>query len=264
MVDDNTVSPARAGSDIIRVQWHGAVAEVVMDSPSVNALTLEFVEDLYAAIADLSRTARAVVVRSAVPGIFVAGGDLNVLANATSVVHRQFVTDLQRTFHALASMRAPVVIAVDGHCIGGGLELALAGDVIVASARSTFALPEARLGLLPASGGLHRLVRRVGEGHARYMLLTSARVDATRALQMGLIDELLDDQDVGHRALTLASAMAGFPSSAMAEIKRLSNRALDVTMETGLAEELSSWMEVRPEPESETAIQDQLLRIKRS
>jgi enoyl-CoA hydratase/carnithine racemase len=249
---------------IVRLQWHGNVAEVVLDNPPVNALTQELLDQLRRSIAELSANARAVVVRSALPRVFVAGGDLNLIADGTSSEHEQYVRDLQMTFEALADLGAPVVTVVDGHCIGGGLELALAGDVIVASTHARFALPEARLGVIPAAGGVHRLVRRVGEGHARYVLLTACGVDASRAFQMGLIDELHGHEEVVARALTLAAAMAGFPPSAMTEIKRLINRALDVNLESGLAEELLSWMAVRPEPESEAAIRAQVGLLRRS
>ena len=248
---------------LVSVDWRDAVAEVVINNPPVNALTRDLMDQLRETLTELSERARVIVISSALPQVFMAGGDLALMANGTPEQHERYVSHLQSTFGLLASFRGPVITLVDGHCIGGGLELALAGDLILSSEHSTFSLPEARLGILPAAGGIHRLVRRIGEGRARYLMITARRVGAQRALDIGIVDELHPQEDLLEAGRSLAQTLAAYPTRAVGEIKRLTNEALDTTVVEGLTDELASWMQVRPEPETETALRHQLERPKR-
>ena len=212
-----------AGGDV-RLETSGAVAELVLDSAPVNALTTGFLASWNAALDGIGPPApagppvgtgqrvRALVVRSALANTFVAGGDLRLLAAGAPAELKAYVLAVQRAFGRLSELPIPVICAIDGHCLGGGLELALAADIVVATPRSSFGLPEARLGILPAAGGLHRLVRRTGEGTARRLMLTGQRIDGQRAAALGIVNDLAEPGG----CLTHSRALARRPGLAAA------------------------------------------------
>jgi enoyl-CoA hydratase/carnithine racemase len=124
----------------------------------------------------------------------------------------------------------------------------------VATPRSSFGLPEARLGILPAAGGLHRLVRRTGEGTARRLMLTGQRIDGQRAAALGIVDDLAEPGGCLAHARALAGDLASLPPAALTAIKALTNTASDRTMEDGLAAELASWLQIRDSAETRAAL----------
>jgi enoyl-CoA hydratase/carnithine racemase len=238
----------------VRVVYTGPVAELVLDSAPVNALTSEFLQSWNAALDSLAGVTRSVLVRSELPGTFMAGGDLALLDTGSPAELADYVTSLQRAFTRLAQLPVPVVCLVEGHCLGGGLELALAADIIVATSRATFGFPEARLGILPAAGGVHRLVRRVGEGTSRRLMLTGQRIDAARAHQLGVVDDLVEADGGLDHTRALAVDLAGLPNAAVTAIKQLTNTALDRTLDEGLAAEWTQWQAIRATAETHAAL----------
>jgi methylglutaconyl-CoA hydratase len=165
-----------------------------------NALGRQMVRELAEALDTLRQepTTRCLVVRSSVPGVFCAGADLKERAGMTQRETVEFVSLLRRTLADLAALPMPTVAAVDGLALGGGLELALACDVRVASAgRSAFAAPEARLGVIPGAGGTQRLPRVVGRSRAKDLIFTCRRVGGAEAGMIGLVDHVVADDDDG-------------------------------------------------------------------
>jgi methylglutaconyl-CoA hydratase len=203
-----------------------------------NALGRRLVRELASALDTLRQepTTRCVVVRSSVPGVFCAGADLKERAAMTQRETVEFVCLLRRTFADLAALPMPTVAAVDGLALGGGMELALACDVRVASAASAFAAPEARLGVIPGAGGTQRLPRLVGASRAKELIFTGRRVGGSEAGMIGLADHVVaddgaqGDEEGGGGAAAQPRHHRGFPAY---------RRALEIAREVARAAPLS-------------------------
>ncbi len=150
---------------------------------------------------------------------FAAGADLNELAEASALEIQQ--RGVERHWQALAACRKPLIAAVEGYALGGGCELAMHCDLIVAGASARFAQPEIRVGVMPGAGGTQRLVRAVGKFQALRMLFTGCTVRAPEALAIGLVSEVAADGQALERALELARQIAGLPPLALAQIKEV-------------------------------------------
>lgn len=196
----NTNDAADGGLQVLVTPLDGdleGVSALTLCRPAArNALGRRLVRELAQALDTLRQepTTRCVVVRSSVPGVFCSGADLKERASMTQRETVEFVCLLRRTFSDLAALPMPTVAAVDGLALGGGLELALACDVRVASASAAaFAAPEARLGVIPGAGGTQRLPRAVGASRAKELIFTGRRVGGAEAGMIGLVDHVVAD-----------------------------------------------------------------------
>jgi enoyl-CoA hydratase/carnithine racemase len=230
---------------LVRLEGAGRVAEIVLASPPVNSLSLDFLAELEAAVAGIPEEARAVLVRSEVPGIFLAGADIRFLVESSIDELMPYVKRLQDVFRAVEAHPYPVVAAVDGHCLGGGLELALCCDVRIVAEGSSLGLPEVTLGIFPAAGGTQRLPKAIGQARARELLLTGRRIDAEEALRIGLANRVVPAGGAETVAREVAGELAAGAGEASAAIKRLALEALDTPIDEGLRRELEEWREVR-------------------
>lgn len=190
------------------------VETVWIDNPPVNLLTSGVVDALSAQLRELRPDTRVVVFRGRGGRAFSAGADIAAFrADGEPPVGLQPLADL------IEGLGVPTVAAIDGYCLGGGLEIALACDVRIATGRSTVGLPEVRLGLIPGGGGTQRLPRLVGQGRARWMMLTGEMVDAAKAEAWGLVELVVDDLDLGLERVCAAFALGG--PGAQREVKRV-------------------------------------------
>jgi enoyl-CoA hydratase/carnithine racemase len=198
-----------------------------------NALNIEVKDRVATAISELEqhRSVRAFVITGA-GGAFVAGSDVSEMADLTPVEHTLRVTD--RMFSALRDCSKPLIAAVEGYALGGGCELALCCDMIVASETARFGQPEILLGVIPGAGGTQRLLRAVGRYQAMRMLLTGARISATEAHTIGLVSEVVADGDALKRADEIAEDVARMPQLAVAAIKEVVRYGADVPLDTAL------------------------------
>jgi enoyl-CoA hydratase len=173
----------------------GGVAVIRIDRPSQrNSLSVETLSSLEAAFGSLSaREDVAAVVFTGAGDAFASGADINELRTLTPDTARVFAGRGQRLFRQIAGARRLTVAAVNGYCMGGGLDLALACRVRVASPAAVFAHPGARLGIITGWGGTQRLPRLVGAARAFEMFATARRLTAAEALEFGLVDELAED-----------------------------------------------------------------------
>jgi enoyl-CoA hydratase len=170
---------------------------------------------------------------------FCAGADLNEYVDASppDIIGRA----MDRLWGAVSGCRKPVIAAVRGHALGGGCELAMHADLIVASERARFGQPEVLIGLMPGGGATQRLTRAVGKFRAMQILLTGAPFSAGEALAMGLASEVQPDDDVEPRALALASQIAGGPQLAVRFIKEAVIEGMNLPLEQGLMFERKSF-----------------------
>ncbi|WP_418648326.1 enoyl-CoA hydratase-related protein [Thauera butanivorans] len=164
--------------------------------------------------------------------VFAAGADLRALADSGPI--EVLLLNNQRMWQAIAACPKPVIAAVNGHALGGGCELAMHADIIVAGEGAKFGQPEIRVGIMPGAGGTQRLVRAVGKFKAMRMLLTGQPVSGREAFDMGLASEVVADERVQARALELAAEIAAMPPLAAAQIKEVLLAGQDAPLEAAL------------------------------
>ena len=225
-----------AVSENVRLARDAAIATVTIDRPrQLNALDAATLRELARAIRELRRDegVRAVVLTGAGEKAFSAGADIAAMKAMSAADGHAYSRLGHEVFARLEALPVPVVAAVNGVALGGGLELALACDLIVASARARLGQPEINLGLIPGFGGTQRLVRRVGVGRARDLVYLGRTVEADEALRIGLVDRVVPPEHVAEEATRLATELAAKPPLALAQAKRAIAVAADADLATG-------------------------------
>jgi len=224
----------------IRLDSEGAVVTVRLDHPPMNAFDSAQRDELAGHVRRLADAGdvRAVVLYGG-ERLFAAGADVRALAAMGPEQVRGWNRALQRTFDEVARLPVPVVAAITGYALGGGLELALAADYRVAADDAVLGQPEVQLGIIPGSGGTQRLTRLVGPSRAKNLLMTGRRVGADEALRIGLVDEVVPTHEVLDTALHYARRLAEGPAAALEAIKEAVDHGADMPLSAGLALERS-------------------------
>lgn len=217
------------------------VALLRLHRPAVlNALNLALRRALAEAFTRLEAdTAVQVIILAGSERAFCAGADLNEYVDATppEIIERQ----MDRLWGAISGCRKPVIAAVRGHALGGGCELAMHADIIVAGRSASFGQPEVKIGIMPGGGATQRLTRAVGKFAAMKILLGGEAFTAEAAAAMGLVSELVDDGEVEPRALCLASQMAALPALSLRFIKEAVIESMNGDLDAGLRFERKSF-----------------------
>jgi enoyl-CoA hydratase len=211
-----------------------AIAVVRLNRPEArNALNQEVRELLAEHFTALARNdAVRCIVLTGGDKFFAAGADIRAMAEAGAIEIMQRQT--QRLWQAIAACPKPVIAAVNGFAWGGGCELAMHADLIVAGEGASFCQPEVKVGIMPGAGGTQRLTRAVGKFKAMKMLLTGQPVSAAEACAMGLASEVVADAAVQARALELATQIAALPPLAIMQIKEVLLAGADASLDTAL------------------------------
>lgn len=240
----------------IRLDTDGPVVTVRLDHPPMNAFDTVQRDELAARVRELAdaRQVRAVVLYGG-ERLFAAGADVKALATMDIDEVRGWNRALQRTFDEVARLPMPVVAAITGYALGGGLELALAADYRVAADDALLGQPEVQLGIIPGSGGTQRLTRLIGPSRAKNLLMTGRRVDAAEALRLGLVDEVVPAAEVHTAALRYARRLAEGPAAALEAIKEAVDHGADSGLSAGLALERSLFTGVFGTRDAVTGIQ---------
>lgn len=202
-----------------------------------NALSRSLLDSLKRNIekVNLDHEIRAVVLMSKEPGYFCAGADLKERATMNDNEVELFVYNLRQTFQDFSEMRVPSISAIDGFALGGGLELALASDIRIATKTSTLGLSEVSLGIIPGAGGTQRLPRIVGFAKAKEMILTAERVDGNNALNIGLISHVVDSyKDLESKAVEIAEKIVKNAPLAITNAKKAIDRGIGQDIKIGL------------------------------
>jgi enoyl-CoA hydratase len=219
----------------------GGVALVTLNRPSVlNALNSTMLTELAAAFTALDGDAsvRAIILTGTGEKAFAAGADiaeLNALPNGVEGAHQ--ARKGQALTLVLERLRKPVIVAVNGFALGGGCELAMSGDIRIASENAKFGQPEVNLGLIPGYGGTQRLTRLVGRGMAMYMCLTAEVIDATEALRIGLVQRVVPLAGLLDEAKRIANLIAAKAPLAVQAAKRAIDDGAALAMTEALAVE---------------------------
>ncbi|MFO1184866.1 MAG: enoyl-CoA hydratase-related protein [Bauldia sp.] len=214
----------------------GRVVSLGLNRPRVkNALTLAMVEELALAVeaADRDRGVSVVVV-SGVGGTFAAGADVKEMA---ALAAPDVSVDRFAAMDRIGRARKPIIAAIEGFALGGGLELALAADLVIAGEDARFGLPEVTLGIIPGYGGTQRLIRSVGKALAMDMILTGRILAAAEAERAGIVSRLAAPGGSLTLALGIAEAVSGFSLSALLLAKEAIIRAQELELGEGLAAE---------------------------
>jgi len=236
----------------VRLERDGRIATIVMDRPeALNALSTEQARDLAAVCAELTADAQlsVVLLTSAVPKAFCVGADLKERRDMdTDALLRQRPV-LSSAFRGVLGLPMPVIAVVEGFALGGGFELALCCDLIVASAAATVGLPETGIGLVPGGGGTQLVSRRAGSNVAADLVLTARRVPATEAHRLGLVDRLTEPGAARTEADDLGARIATNSPVALRQAKAALRHGFDVGLADGLAIEEQAWTEAVRSPD---------------
>lgn len=234
---------ATTAGELVHAERRGRTLLLTLDHPPVNVLSRAVLESLGERLtaAEDDPEVRVVVLASAAPKAFAAGADIREMAPMGPRAAREHGGRGQGVTRQIERLPLPVVAAVHGVCLGGGCEIALACDFVVASDDATFGQPEINLGVMPGWGGTRRLPRRVGIVNARRWILTGRAVPARAAEAQGLVDRVVSREELLPNALDLARELASKPPVALAAAKYALLRAADPEIEAGLEYELDLW-----------------------
>jgi enoyl-CoA hydratase/carnithine racemase len=212
----------------------GGVAVVTIDRPERrNALNLTVKSSLEAQVVALTHAPEvSVIIVTGAGGVFVAGTDVAEMRDMSPTDHARLGTN--RVFQALRECPKPLIAAVEGYALGGGCELALACDIIIAGAGARFGQPEIRVGIMPGAGGTQLLLRTIGKYRAMKLILTGDHVAAPEALAMGMVSEVVEEGGALQRAIALAHTIAGMPPLAVVAVKEVIKMGQDLPLSGGL------------------------------
>ena len=218
----------------ILVEIHGRVGLIRLNRPQVlNALSTPLIEDLNAALeAFETDPAIGAIVLTGSEKAFAAGADIKEMQDKTFA--EAFLGDFIGRWENLTRTRKPVIAAVAGFALGGGCEIAMMCDFILAADTAKFSQPEIKLGVIPGAGGTQRLTRFVGKSKAMEMILTGRMMDAAEAERSGLVSRVLPADKLIEEALKVATAIAGFSAPAVYAAKESVNRAYETTLAEGV------------------------------
>ncbi len=214
---------------------HGRVGVLTLNRPAqLNALNDALMDALGEALLSLDRDPDiGAIVITGSDKAFAAGADIAVMADWSymDVYQSGFIS---RNWETIRQVRKPVIAAVAGYAMGGGCELALACDIVIAADSARFALPEIKLAMLPGAGGTQRLPRAIGKAKAMDMCLSARMLNAEEADRYGLVSRVVPDAELQATALKLATQIAGYSLPALMAIKESVNRAHEASLSEGI------------------------------
>ncbi len=215
----------------------GPIATLTVNRPAaLNALNRSVLEDLARVIRDVRHdpAVRVLIVTGAGDRAFVAGADIAAMAKMTAVDGLEFSRLGHRVLESLEDLPIPVIAAVNGFALGGGLEIAMACDLIVTSDKARFGQPEINLALIPGFGGTQRLPHRIGHARARELIMTGEMIDAKTALEWRLVSQVVPAAELMNAARALAQKLASKSAVALRQAKAALRAASTMEEDAGL------------------------------
>ena len=220
---------------ILNLEVADSIAVVKISRPeALNALNTRFFQEMDSMIEEVSAMSEVKVMVITGDGkAFVAGADIAEMVNKSGVEGTDFSKIGQNTFSSLEKMEVPVIAAINGFALGGGLELAMGCDIRIASTKAKFGQPEVNLGLIPGYAGTQRLPRLVGKGDALLLLMTGDMIGAEEALRIGLIQKIAEPEQFMEEVMKLAKTIASKGPQAVRKVKKVVHEGLQMDFESG-------------------------------
>jgi len=232
--------------ELIQIETTDGVALLTLNHPPMNLVSLDLTRQLSEALDRLAadKTVRTLILSGANPTAraFCAGSDVKEFPDYMtpgSVLDKKLVFE-NETYDKLDDFPKPTIAAINGLAYGGGLELAVCCDILIAADTARLALPEIKLGIFPGTGGTHRVPRRVGAGRSKIMMFTGAPIDAKTALDWGLVETVVPAEEVLSTAMELARTIAAGPRDSL----QLCKQAIDASLNQGREASIKHMLEL--------------------
>jgi len=240
---------------LLTVSHH--VARITLHHPPANVLNLSVLKDLEQVLNEVEEDDYVrIVIVTGTGRFFCAGADLHELAHLTTVHSgSEFALRGQSLLSRIERSEKPVLVAINGTCVGGGLELALACHIRVAAAGAMIGVPEIKLGLIPGFGGTQRLPRVVGASKAAEMILTGESLSAEEALRIGLVSRVVPPHELMAQAEAIASLITARGKTAVEAALHAIRGGLDIPLSEGLAREAELFGQLCITPDKQEAVQ---------
>ena len=221
--------------EFVNLEVSGGVGTIRLDRPKLNPLNAQVANEIGEAVDEVAgrEGIHAVVVWGG-ERVFAAGADIKEMGERDAVTMFRYIGGFQDVFNRLENLPQITIAAINGYALGGGCELALACDLRVCASDSQLGQPEILLGVIPGAGGTQRLPRLVGVGRAKELIYTGRFVPAEEALQIGLVNEVVEPEQVYPRAVELAESFASGPSVALMAAKQVIQGGIDIDKATGI------------------------------
>lgn len=232
-------------AESVRVHKEGVISHLVLNRANhLNALNPEMLQTLLIHLERLEKNEKVRVLIISADGekAFVAGADINAMADLGPRPIADYIELGQRVMRRIETVRFPVIAAVHGYALGGGLELALACDLIVAADNSKLGQPEVGLGIIPGFGGTQRLIARAGMGAARRLIYTGEIIDSAEALRLGIVDKVVTREGLIDAALAWAVEIEKKAPLAVACAKKVMRQSQDESLLAGLRLEVEGFL----------------------
>lgn len=240
----------------VGVDVRDGIAVITMSSPPANTFNDALHRDFVAVLDELDDVPLRAAVITGSGRFFQAGGDMSRFLQIRSVDDAaEFVTAVQGFLDRIATLPYPTIAAVNGFALGGGLEMALACDLRVAARGARLGLPEVRFGLLAGAGGTQRLARLVGPGRAKLLMYTGRQCDADEALALGLVEMVVEPEQLLATSLELAAEIGANSPVAVRNVKRCVDEGLARPLPEALELERRLWVELIPHGDYQEGVQ---------
>ena len=229
--------------ELVLIKKEGSIAVLTINRPKAyNALNSELVGALGKAIDDIAadETVRCVILTGAGEKSFVAGADIKEMVEMNTQQARAFMKKGHKVMNKIQYLEKPIIAAINGFCLGGGLELAMSCDIRYAADNAKLGLPEVGLGIHPGFGGTQRLARLVGQGKASELVFSADQIDANEAFRIGLVQKVLPAAKLMEEAMGLAKRIASKGPIAVRLAKASLNAGLSSDFKTGLNYEVET------------------------
>ncbi|RBW67995.1 enoyl-CoA hydratase [Bacillus taeanensis] len=228
---------------------HSGIVVLTLNRPqSANAFSTAMLHELHETLYEIKydRNVRCVIVTGAGEKVFCAGADLKERREMNDYEVRQAVSLIRTAMNEVEDLPQPVLAAINGAALGGGLELALACDIRIASTYARFGLTETSLGIIPGAGGTQRLPRLIGKGMAKELVFSARKIEADEAEKIGLVEYMVSHNELMKKTMELAERIVQNAPLALKQAKLAINKGVEVDLNTGLSIEQSAYEAVIP------------------
>jgi enoyl-CoA hydratase len=223
------------------------VAKLILNRPKqLNVFNLETLTEFRNILMQLAKdeSFNVLIIKSSHDKVFTAGADIREMLVKDSVAAWEFAEIGHSIANKLESFPVPVIASINGFCMGGGVEFICACDIRIASENAMFAQSEIDIGIIPGWGGTQRLTRIIGYGKAKELIYTGKQIDAMRALELGLVNQVVKHKDLEKATDQMAKVVGGHSRIALVAAKKLMNLRFETSESKGLREEIHGWAEL--------------------